>query len=594
MPLTDVALISMPWAIFNRPSVQLGSLKGYLQQECDTISVRCLHPYLDVAAAIGFDRYRLIAQSPWAAEALYCGLLFPEMRKSAEKVFHSSMQKKFGGSYSKLCALLKQQQRDWMLLQDFSECRLIGFSVCFSQLPASLYTAQKIKKKWPEIPIVFGGSTCTPSLGRSLLKLFPEIDFVITGEGEQPLKELFVHLKEHGPLSCPAILSQDVSKDRHKQTSTEEIHDLSSLPLAEYDDYFQHLQDTKLDFIPVLPLEFSRGCWWNKCSFCNLNLQWHGYRFKKAEQMLAEVRTLLNKYQCVDFTFCDNALPVKESDIFFAETARSGLDLRFFGEIRTLKKRSTYRQYRKGGLNSVQIGIEALSDSLLGRMRKGTTVMDNIAAMKFAFEAGIALDGNLILEFPGATSEEVQETLRILDKVLPFRPLTAATFFLGHGSPICCNPQEYGIKAITRHPTNTKLYPADILEQMDMLIKSYRGDRTIQAAQWQVVRNKIAVWQAFHAKRKNPAVPALGYRDGGSFLIIRQERPENRPLNHRLKGLSRTIYLACQEPVTKKELLAQFSQVTKEQLSAFLTDLERKNLMFCNTDSCLALAVKTP
>jgi ribosomal peptide maturation radical SAM protein 1 len=455
-----------------------------------------------------------------------------------------------------------------------------------------LYAAQAIKKRWPDIPIVFGGSTCTPSLGRSLLTIFPEINFVLTGEGERLLKDLLLHLENGDALYSPAILSRSLKEHDPLQLPSQEIPNLANLPLPEYSDYFQHIQSKKLDFIPVLPLEFSRGCWWNKCTFCNLNLQWHGYRFKKAQQMLEEVDTLLQKYQCVDFTFCDNALPVKESDLFFAAIAKSGLDLHFFGEIRTLKKRSTYINYTKGGLYSVQIGIEALSDSLLVRMRKGTTVMDNIAAMKFSLEAGMTLDGNLILEFPKSTASEVEETLRILEKVLPFRPLTSAGFFLGHGSPVCCNPQDFGIKAITQHPTNKKLYPAKILKNLDMLIKSYRGDRSLQAKQWQPVRKKVAAWQAFHKARKNPARPALSYRDGGSFLIIRQEVPDGSPLHHRLKGLSRKIYLACNTPVTRKKLLEQFSQVTQEQLFSFLADLEQKNIMFCDAHSCLALAVK--
>jgi ribosomal peptide maturation radical SAM protein 1 len=590
----NLALVSMPWAIFNRPSVQLGSLKAYLTRKLPQCQVACLHPYLDVAAAIGFDHYRHIAESPWAAESLYCGLLFPEMQKKAGQVYADSMQGRQKPDYADLLNTLEQELHRWLDCHDFSSCGLLGFSVCFSQLPASLYAARSIKKRWPNLPVVFGGSTCTSLFGRSLLALFPEVDYVVTGEGEQPLASLVKHLEDGSPLASSAVLGKHPKSRQEEQPQVQEIANLADLPLPDYSDYFKHLQKKNFEFIPVLPLEFSRGCWWNKCTFCNLNLQWQGYRYKKAEQMLAEVNTLLQKHQCVDFTFCDNALPVRESDRFFDSLAKSGLDLHFFGEIRTLKNRETYIQYRKGGLNSVQIGIEALSDTLLQKMCKGTTTMDNIAAMKFALEANIALDGNLILDFPGSTAEEVEQTLQGLDKALPFRPLTSAGFFLGYGSPVCSRPEKYGISAVTIHPTNRRLYPQNVVEKLDMLIKSYRGDRMTQAVLWKPVRQKIAQWQQFHANRKNPAIPALSYRDGGSFLIIRQERPDVPTLHHRLKGLSRKIYLACQSPVSKKELLDQFSQVTKEQLSTFLADLEHKNILFCSNDSCLALAVKTP
>lgn len=585
----------MPWAIFNRPSIQLGTLKSYLQQQLEQIEVECCHPYLETASAIGLDNYRIISESPWAAEALYCGLLFTEQKTKAEQLFRQSLKGKPVADYDVLLPKLKRQLQSWLEQQDFSQCSLIGFSVCFSQLPASLYAARAVKSKWPDIPVVFGGSTCTSALGGSLLSIFPEIDFIITGEGEQPMKELLLHMEYKKPLSNANILDR-----RQGACSTavhprnQEIADLANLPLPDFDDYFLQMKRCGLDFIPVLPLEFSRGCWWNKCTFCNLNLQWQGYRFKKSSQVLNEVKKMMRKYQCIDFTFTDNALPIKEADLFFAATADSGLDLRFFGEIRTLKKAASYNQYRKGGLSSVQIGIESLSDSLLSRMCKGTTVMDNIAAMKFSLTTGMSLEGNLILEFPGSTEQEADETLRLLDKVLPFHPLAAAGFFLGHGSPVCNQPEKFGIKSIVQHPKNTKLYPAAILNRLDMLIKSYRGDRTIQAARWKPIRNKIDKWHSFHNNRPDPSIPALSYRDGGTFLNIRQELPDCQPLHHRLRGLSRQIYLACEQQIAKKELLSRFSQVTKEQLFTFLADLEQKNILYCDTKSCLALAVRIP
>ncbi len=589
----QVLLVSMPWAIFNRPSIQLGTLKGYLDRELEQAVVTCAHPYLDTAAAIGLDSYRRIAESPWAAEALYCGLLFPEQQEKARRVFKQSMKGSNIPDYQTVLRQLDQQLEGWLEQLYLDNTDLIGFSVCFSQLPASLHAARAIKKKHSHIPIVFGGSTCTPALGRSLLTLFPELEYVISGEGEQALKELVLHVCDHERLTNPAILfRQQCIEVQEQPCSGQEIADLNSLPLPDYSEYIQQMKTAGLDFIPVLPLEFSRGCWWNKCTFCNLNLQWKGYRYKKSSRMLDELSQMIRQYQCLDFTFTDNALPVKEADLFFAATADSDVDLRFFGEIRTLKKSATYEAYRRGGLNTVQIGIESLSDSLLKRMRKGTTVMDNVAAMKFAQAAGMMLDGNLILEFPGSTQQEVQETLEILDKVLPFRPLNGAGFFLGHGSPVCCRPEDFGITAITQHPTNRQLYPAPILDKLDMLIKSYRGDRTVQTTRWKPVRKKIDSWQNFHNNRPDPYLPPLSYRDGSTFLIIRQERPNTKTLHHRLRGLSRKIYLACEQPITRKELLDLFSQVTKDQLAAFLTDLEQKNLVYCNTKSCLALAIR--
>ncbi len=109
---------------------------------------------------------------------------------------------------------------------------------------------------------------------------------------------------------------------------------------------------------------------------------------------------------------------------------------------------------------------------------------------------------------------------------------------------------------------------------------------------WLPVRRKITAWHAFHQKRACTDRPALSLRDGGTFLLLRQERPDLPTLRHRLKGLSRKIYLACEEPVTKKELLERFKTIKEEQLTAFLDGLSRDHLIYCDATHCLALAIR--
>ena len=50
--------------------------------------------------------------------------------------------------------------------------------------------AAKMKEKWPEVPIVFGGSSCSGDIGTSLIDHFPHIDYLVDGEGEQQLLDL--------------------------------------------------------------------------------------------------------------------------------------------------------------------------------------------------------------------------------------------------------------------------------------------------------------------------------------------------------------------------------------------------------------------
>ena len=591
----------MPWAIFNRPSIQLSTLQAYLREQAPGITVTTSHPYLQTAKIIGTETYRLLAERCWAGEALYCSLLFPEQREEAERVFVQALGKKQVRAlpeFARLAALLDAQLDSWLDGLDLDSCGLFGFSVCFSQLPATLLAARRLKCRRPGLPIVLGGSTCAPAIARSLLAVFPEIDFIITGEGEGPLRALCAHLDGEAPGPGPGVLTRPRvapagESDRLGPNHPGQIADLDTLPIPDFADYFAELRQSGLNFIPALPVEFSRGCWWNRCAFCNLNLQWSGFRHKSSARMLREVRQLRETHRCLDFCFTDNSLPPAEADRFFAATARQDQDLSFFGEIRTLKKPETFARYRQGGLNSVQIGIEAFSDSLLKKMNKGVTVLDNVAALKYCLAADIRLDGNLILEFPSSTDDEVAETLRVLDFVLPFRPLAAAAFFLGHGSPVWQRPGDFGISASQPHPWNRRLYPRQILARLTLLIATGTGGRGHQANLWRPVRQKMREWEQFHRQRSEMS-PALSYREGGEFIIIRQERPSQPVLHHRLHGLSRQLYLACATPVARKSLLKEHKSITGQQLDAFLRDLEQKRLLFRHGDQCLALAIREP
>ena len=173
--------------------------------------------------------------------------------------------------------------------------------------------------------------------------------------------------------------------------------------------------------------------------------------------------------------------------------------------------------------------------------------------------------------------------------------LSIATFFLGHDSPVFNDPKKFGITAITDHPNNCRLFPPPLLKKMGFLVKGYRGDRGYQKDLWKPLTRMVAEWQNFHESRKESAIrkPLLAYRDGGSFLIIRQETKDGTVLNHRLQGLSRQIYLYCTEIRTKEAIAAQFPQMEFHKILAFLDDLNRKRLLFTDAQKFLSLAVRS-
>ena len=596
-PRFRLGLIAMPWALFNRPSVQLGALKGYLNQAEPDVRVSCFHPYLGLAKSLGPEFYREISRDVWLCEGLYAGLLFPEQRAALRGFLGKRLKQCKGAgalSLEDLWRKVDEHLHNWLARQDWTQFELVGFSVCFNQLLASLVAAKLLKARQPQLPIVFGGSSCVAEMGSSLLEVFPWLDYVVHGEGELPLANLCRVLAGRQTALAPQIMTRNPPASEQAFIGSQ-FKTLFELPIPDYDDYFQDLRRefSGEPFVPELPVEFSRGCWWGKCSFCNLNLQWHGYRGKSAEQMEREVLTLSERHGCLDFSFTDNVLPGREAPAFFEKMASGEKDFRFFAEIRVNQRGEILKGYREGGLVAVQSGIESLSQGLLERMRKGATVMENLALMKESLALGIRLDGNLITGFPQSTEAEVRETLVNLDFVLPFTPLVAASFFLGHGCEVASDPGNYGIRAVVQHSHNRKLFPPQILQGLTLLINDYRGDREYQRGLWQPVVKKIRDWQRFHEARRCPAhlVPPLSYRDAGNLLIIRQELPGRATLHHRLRNTSRAIYLACETIVEFDELARLFPKLGTAQLATFLAELSAKRLLFAQGTRYLALAV---
>ncbi len=588
-----VALAAMPWSPYNRPSIQLGALKAFLEQADSRIRVTCLHPYLAAARDIGPDRYQTLARHLWISEALFAGVAYPEKR-SESLALAQRLWRRTGLPARELAWVanrLAESFNQWFARVPWQEYDLVGLSVCFNQLLASLATARRLKKEYPGLPIVFGGSALAPDMTEALAH-HAGIDFCICGEGELPLLRLcrFLLQGENEIRLSPGEQAAH-SKPPRLATSpavpakTCQIPHLDHLPVPDYGDYFAELKQVfgPSAFIPVLPVELSRGCWWRRCVFCNLNRQWRGYRAKSGERMARELTVLAQRHRCLDFAFADNALPRRPRERLFHRLANTAQDYRFFAELRATDAKS-FPRLARGGLARVQVGIEALSNSLLARLGKGTTVLANVYAMKQAVEAGIALEGNLILEFPGTSQAEINETLAAINLLMPYPPLAPATFFLGADSPVAREPRRFGIRAVHAHPYLHRLLPFSL----PFGVLAYRGDRTRQQRLWRPVREALTAWQQAHRQRGGRC--GLTWRAADSFLVIRQQRPDGTVLYHRLTSASARIYRRLASPTPLAELCAAFPRFPASELRGFLDELARKGCVFRQDDTYLALA----
>lgn len=606
-----IALISTPWPLFNRPSIQLGALKAFVEQKFPQAEVDVYHVYLTVAETLGYGLYKQISERTWLSESPYAALLYPDREELITRFWRrqtTGLPLLKDSDFKEILYHLKTASDRFINGIEWGDYDLIGFSICFEQLTSSLYFIHHIMQKAPSIKIVVGGSACAGQMGRTLLSVFPEIDFVVSGEGEVPLIHLIKWLTRSGgegkPTPIPGLLLPNGDSDAEIDGFSQ-LTPLDQLPLPDFSDYFRQLRALKPEkgFLPKIPMEISRGCWWRKhsdlqehkgCAFCNLNLQWKGYRAKSPDRVVKELSILSEKYQILSVSFMDNLLPAKDLKGLFERVAGLRKDFRLFAEIRATTTKEELSAMGDAGVCEVQVGIEALSSRLLKKMNKGTTAIENLEIMKNCESKGLPnLTGNLILNFPGSDQLDVEETLHALEFALPFRPLKGVPFWLGYGSPVWEKPNMFELRSVHNHPFYGYLFPPEIFKSLAFIIQGYYGGLKHQQRLWRPVRQKMKEWKEGYLKRhEDPGSdPILSFQDGGHFLIIRQRRYGKDDMVHRLKDTSRKIFLFCQKIRSMQEIFGRFPGFGEEKVRPFLRMMVDKRLMFQEADRYLSLAV---
>jgi ribosomal peptide maturation radical SAM protein 1 len=606
-----VALVSAPWQTFCRPSIQLACLKAYAASHIPEVGVDTHHLYLAIAAAIGRQEYDTI--SFWDSlicESLYAHLLFPSDRAGAEK----ALMRKVGKAalakvnYRRLISLLRSATNAYVDGVDWSGYALIGFSICLAQLTSSLYCIQRIKRRYPDVPIVVGGSAYGLEPMRRILNAFPEIDFAVIGEGEIPFVDLLALVAKGEGLSSMRTVPGVVTKGSVPKATPayRQVPSLDQLPYPDFRDYFEQLQTlahAKPSYTS-LTIESSRGCSWGSgkhtgkgnrkgCAFCGLNQTWQGYRFKSAGRMAAEVDALTEQHRILSIAFTDNLLPVTASVSHFTRLSALNKDLSLFGELRATIGNSTTHALANAGFEWVQLGVEAFSTPLLRKMNKGTTVIQNLQAMKLCEEKGIVPIWNLLIEFPSSDMQDVEETLRVMQFAMPFRPGKLSIFELEPDSLVAADPQAYSVSEIIDNPVVYSLFPQKFSQSLQRIFLDYRGRRE-QRKLWQPVQRQVRLWQRTYKliQANHPIEPILSYSDGGSFLVIRRIRLNAGAKVYRFGETSRALYLFCHEHQSFEAIARAFDSIREDHLRALLSSMVDQHLMFMENDRYLSLAVR--
>ena len=364
----------------------------------------------------------------------------------------------------RLCALaleaVAQHQPDVLLL-----------SVPFpGAVYAALRIAQAVKAAHPAIRIALGGGFVNTELRQlNEPRLFDFVDAVTLDAGERPLLALLDHWR--GSRSASRLVRTFVRQD-----GVVKYIDIgeADIPFADvgtptWDGLPLHSYLSLLDMLNPMhrlwsdgrwnKLTVAHGCYWKKCSFCDVSLDYIArYDAATAETLCDRIEAVVAETGQTGFHFVDEAAPPKSLKALAAELQRRQLAISWWGNIRFEKSFTPdlCQQLADSGCIAISGGLEVASDRLLQLMQKGVSV-DQVARVTKAFsDAGILVHAYLMYGFPTQTVQDTVDALEYVRQLFEAGCIQSGffhRFVCTVHSPVGQRPQDYGVTLLPLPPT---------------------------------------------------------------------------------------------------------------------------------------------
>ena len=300
--------------------------------------------------------------------------------------------------------------------KDFSVYSLINISITdLSQIVPGLTLARLLKEK-TDAKICLGGNyiyKIAPDL-KKIPAIFSEYcDFFIVGDGEIASVELAEYIC--GKRAINEVHSL-VYADENGNVITNETAPLLDMDNIYYPDYDCFDFDKYLAPEPVIPVQFGKGCYWSKCTFCDFYTGQQKFDMKSVSRAVDEVEFLVNKYGYRHFNFVDEAVPPAFYNAFATELIKRNLKIYYSSFVR-LEKAFTadvLQNMYNSGARYMMWGYESESPRIMELMNKGIDLSERKRILADSAKAGIWNVVTFLLGFPTETEEELQSTIDVI------------------------------------------------------------------------------------------------------------------------------------------------------------------------------------
>jgi hypothetical protein len=286
----DIVFAVVPFSDIKRPAIGVSTLLSGIRRAGFTGRIEYVH--LQLAAWMGVELYQWIfergdqllvdAMKPSVSllgEWFFASVLFPGQLPPDEQYLSKFVAPDPRGR-ELIGALLDARDRyaarfvKYAAHEILRNCpRIVGITSAFYQTCCGLAVAKALKQAENPPVVIFGGANCEGEMGVELIRSFPWIDYVCTGEGDEVLPEfLDRYLRRNHPEPPPGILRQGFEDALF---APRRIPRMDDLPVPDFHDYFDQLEACGLNGIePVLTVE-------TEASLHLLRTQWRQHGVQK-------------------------------------------------------------------------------------------------------------------------------------------------------------------------------------------------------------------------------------------------------------------------------------------------------------------------
>ncbi|MBO9562712.1 MAG: radical SAM protein [Niastella sp.] len=343
--------------------------------------------------------------------------------------------------------------------------KLVAISVPFpGNLYASFRCGQWIKQHYPDVKVVMGGGFANTEL-RSLSdpRVFEFYDFITLDDGEAPIENLIHYIEGKKTI------------EELKRTFTlidGQVTYFNNKACADYKqgqvgtpDYSDFLLDKYISAIEVVnpmhrmwsdgrwnKLTMAHGCYWGKCTFCDISLDYIRLYEPIAASLLCDrMEQIIAQTGENGFHFVDEAAPPALMRALALEIIKRKLVVSWWTNIRFEKSftRDLCLLLKRSGCIAVSGGLEVASDRLLELIQKGITVAQVAQVNRNFTEAGIMVHAYLMYGFPTQTAQETIDSLEMIRQMFAAGILQSAfwhLFTMTAHSPVGLEPAKFNVR----------------------------------------------------------------------------------------------------------------------------------------------------